>query len=145
MHKKAGSAIWLQRPLPDLLLQYAAHDISLISQLHANFLRAGWINGRALPLLRQQSARYVSATTTRRAKDIQDDRFLSLFVPLDVMDEPPAGSPRFICEGCEMTLSLRCFPVSQMGGREERLTFCRLCLLLARRNQEVSQGRWVPL
>ncbi|RDX45591.1 hypothetical protein OH76DRAFT_1407985 [Lentinus brumalis] len=100
LHEAKGSAMWLQRPLPKALLQYAAHDLKLIAALYTSFVRAGWINGRDLPLLKEQSERYIRTLHTRALKDLFDQRNLGMFVSLHVIDTPPPDAQLYECESC---------------------------------------------
>ncbi|KAI0800005.1 ribonuclease H-like domain-containing protein [Fomes fomentarius] len=86
LHKTMGSEMWVQRPLPEMLLQYAAHDIHLIAQLYYDFTGAGWITAYSFPTLRDRSARYLRTYTSCAVKQRHDKRKLSLFVPLGVLD-----------------------------------------------------------
>ena len=137
--------MWLERPLPQMLLQYAAHDLELMSQLFKNFVRAGWIHPRNLPLLKQQSARYLRTFQTRAVKDLFDKRSLGIFVPLHVLEAPSAKARSFECRGCHQMLVLSCYStVRREGGRvQHKLTFCKLCAALAQRNSERFKGDWV--
>ncbi|KAI0752944.1 ribonuclease H-like domain-containing protein, partial [Daedaleopsis nitida] len=137
MHRSMGSEMWLRRPLPEKLLAYAAHDITLVAKLLASFVRGRWISAENQSELLAQSARYVRTLASRRVKELHDRRSLGLFVGLDVLSDPEdcegRDSERHVCEGCEQTLTLRCFATStgRAGGGEKRMTFCRLCALLA--------------
>ncbi len=90
LHKTSSNPdMWLQRPLPEMLLRYAAHDLELIAQLYVNFQRAGWINKRNVPQLKAQSERYLRTFRTRAIKDLFDQRGLGPFMPLHVLETPP--------------------------------------------------------
>ncbi len=135
--------MWLQRPLPKALLQYAAHDLKLIAALYTSFVRAGWINGRDLPLLKEQSERYIRTLHTRALKDLFDQRNLGMFVSLHVIDTPPPDAQLYECESCRQQLVLRCFSTTQDGGIvQRRSSFCKLCVALAKRNSERLRGEW---
>ncbi|TFK84655.1 hypothetical protein K466DRAFT_526996 [Polyporus arcularius HHB13444] len=108
MHEQDRTEMWMQRPLPEALLAYSAHDIHIIAQLFARFEKKGhYLDDQEA--LKAISARYMEACPTRelRAKHAQLD--LCKFVPLDVLTPPPDGIPTFECARCERVLSLRCF------------------------------------
>ncbi|RPD55496.1 hypothetical protein L226DRAFT_469863 [Lentinus tigrinus ALCF2SS1-7] len=169
MHAQDRTEMWMRRPLPPALLEYAAHDIELIAKVFARFQKKGQYLDH-LEALKEMSARYMEVYPTRelRAKHAQLD--LCKFVPLEVLTPPQDGAPRFECARCGRVLSLLCFStaaagvktaesgdaassakpepqVGEQGDRvvEQRLTLCRLCHLIARRNSEEVLGEWVPI
>ncbi len=118
MHEQDRTEVWMQRPLPEALLDYSAHDIHIIAQLFARFEKKGhYLDDQEA--LKATSARYMDACPTRelRAKHAQLD--LSKFVPLGVLTPPPEGMPTFECARCERMLSLRCFSTSARPPSEE--------------------------
>ncbi|RPD70656.1 hypothetical protein L226DRAFT_514191 [Lentinus tigrinus ALCF2SS1-7] len=163
LHRTDGGSMWLHRPLPAMLLDYAAHDIWLISRV-ADVL----LPRVSVEQLREASARYMRVYPTREAKEAHVPLELSKFVPLDVVDAPLPGAPRYYCARCERTLSLSCFGTRQTPTEEaegdsdtpvnvcstvltgpafQRWTVCHLCVLIACRNLEVQTGpwEWTPL
>ena len=159
LHRTDGGSLWLTRPLPAMLLHYAAHDIRLISRVAEVLLPRVDVQR-----LREASARYMRVYATRAAKEAHVPLELSKFVPLDVIDAPPPDAPRYLCARCKRMLSLQCFGVrsGEEGGGDvdaststisvhnvqsswttlQRWTVCHLCVLLACRNSEVQTGPW---
>ena len=161
LHRTDGGSLWLTRPLPAMLLHYAAHDIRLISRVAEILLPRVDVQR-----LREASARYMRVYPSREAKEAHVPLGLSKFVPLDVIDAPPPLAPRYPCARCKRMLSVLCFSVKS-GPEEEgdvdvnaststinmhnvqsswstpqRWTVCHLCVLLACRNSEVQTGPW---
>ncbi|RDX45588.1 hypothetical protein OH76DRAFT_1486238 [Lentinus brumalis] len=151
LHKTSSNPdMWLQRPLPEMLLRYAAHDLELIAQLYVNFQRAGWINKRNVPQLKAQSERYLRTFRTRAIKDLFDQRGLGPFMPLHVLEKPFAKARCFECVGCKQLLILHWFSTgTREGGRtpkqRTRCTYCKLCVALAKKKSEKFQGKWVAV
>ncbi|TFK84652.1 hypothetical protein K466DRAFT_665018 [Polyporus arcularius HHB13444] len=142
--------MWLKRPLPEMLLRYAAHDLELIGQLYVNFQRAGWINKRNVPQLKAQSERYLRTFRTRAIKDLFDQRGLGPFMPLHVLEKPFAKARCFECAGCKQLLILHWFSTgTRDGGRapkqRTRCTYCKLCVALAKKKSEKFKGKWVAV
>ncbi|TFK84653.1 hypothetical protein K466DRAFT_588742 [Polyporus arcularius HHB13444] len=146
LQKAQGSGIWLERPLPETLLRYAAHDLTLIAMLYASFMRGGWIKENNVALLKEQSARYMRTFRTREIKDLFDDSKVAMFVPLHVLEAPPGNAQLIECLWCKQQLPLRCFTVRRDAGRvQQRSTLCKLCAALAKRDSEGSRGEWVAV
>ncbi|PIL29376.1 hypothetical protein GSI_09428 [Ganoderma sinense ZZ0214-1] len=132
MHADQQSAMWMQRPLPSPLLHYAAHDIELIALVLDRFApgqRGDYLT--ALPDLLAMSARYMQASPTRELRALHVRLDLCRFVPLDVLKAPSAGATR----------------LKEASRRQSlvRLSLCRLCDLLARRNAEVIVRDWLEV
>ncbi|KAM5539782.1 hypothetical protein V8D89_006595 [Ganoderma adspersum] len=157
MHEDQQSAMWMQRPLPPPLLHYAAHDIELIALVLDRFGpgEQGDYLGQ-LPELLAMSAQYMLAYPMRELRALHVPLDLCRFLPLDVLDAPPARAPRYGCARCMRMLSLACFLTTRaqaepVGGeasgsqRLVRLSLCRLCNLLARRNAEVIVRGWLEV
>ena len=136
--------MWTNRPLPSVLLQYAAHDIEVIARLYKRFLKASRNSFFAnLPALKAASMRYMSVYTTREMHALHEPQDLLRFMPLDVLDAPDPSAPRYRCGRCERELSISCFKTEIAGGLKTRMSLCRLCVLLARRRKEASLGEWI--
>ena len=145
MHHSIGSRMWLERPLTEQLLQYAAKDILLIGLLYAEFAQQGWIP-QEFPnyhRLLGQCQRYVSAHR-EQGKSGETDIFKPCqIMPLDVLDHPVGAKHR--CAACRRSLSLAAYetyhgiaprpgassnaPVAAILRRPQ----CRLCEVLASR------------
>lgn len=153
MHENDGTEVWLRRPLPDQLLQYAAHDIELIALIYRHFDEQPWIHqGRKFETLKVQSAQYVSIYSSRELRARHEALQLSRFMTLGLVDkdEPTRrDAPTYDCKRCETLLPARCFVVvASTGGpvaQEKRWSFCRLCRAITRRNKEADQGEWLPI
>ncbi|KAI0752941.1 hypothetical protein C8Q80DRAFT_486532 [Daedaleopsis nitida] len=164
LHKKNGTEMWMQRPLPDVLLQYSAHDIEMIARMYERFKKKSSYL-RDPDTLKEMSARYMRAYPTRELKALHAQLDITKFLPLDVLEAPPEQARRYRCLRCERMLSLSCFATAAAGtgrgteqrddrssdgssgddGRARRFTVCHLCYLLARRNTESMLGEWIPM
>lgn len=136
----------MNRPLSTPLLRYSAHDIKLIALLYAFFSNSarsasylGDMSG-----LKAMSARYMLVYPTRELRALHMTLGMARFVPFEVLEEP-LGGVRCSCTRCSRLLSLRCFATTVEGGVEKRKTFCRLCVLLARKNWEGKVPEWSPV
>ncbi|KAI0633944.1 ribonuclease H-like domain-containing protein [Trametes polyzona] len=133
MHAAGGSALWLKRPLPENLLEYAAHDLTLIALVYAYFLRKTWIHTAVdRGTLGAQSARYVAFFGTREgmARAAAQDR--KRFMPLGIIDDVGDGGRGQGKRGGQ----------TRTGVQVQRRAFCRLCNAIAKRNEE-AEGEWV--
>ncbi|KAI0640481.1 ribonuclease H-like domain-containing protein [Trametes meyenii] len=146
MHQNNESELWMTRPLPAKLLAYAAHDLEMIALVYGHFMDKAWIRNETAQL-KVQSARYVEMFRTREDFEQFSSRDLKRFMPFGFV-EGGSRAPRYLCSSCEQSLTADCFtkkvtPRSQgMGGEVQRLSYCRLCNAIARRNQW-AQGEWV--
>ncbi|TFK80693.1 hypothetical protein K466DRAFT_503441 [Polyporus arcularius HHB13444] len=158
LHETDGGSMWLNRPLPPMLRDYAARDIQLISRVSDVILPRV-----DMEQLREASARYMRVYPTRELKEAHVPLELSKFAPLDVIDAPPPGTPAYPCARCGRMLSLSCFatrePTAVAEGAERepdasvqdqgpsaghrwRWTMCRLCVLIAVRKSEAQMESW---
>ncbi|KAI1790034.1 ribonuclease H-like domain-containing protein [Ganoderma leucocontextum] len=161
MHQENQSDMWMQRPLPPPLLRYSAHDIEMIALVYDRF-GPGKQGNYLKPFqeLMAMSARYMQAYPTRELRALHVPLDLCRFLPLDVLTAPPAGGARYRCARCERMLSLPCFLTTHVqatpagsrgrGGASNsqplvRLSLCRLCDLLARRNAERIVREWIEI
>lgn len=164
MRKSCGSATWLARPLPELLLTYAAHRLSLIAAVYAHFTGRKWVCEH-MRTLRAQSAVYVGVLASREESERLHGLRLRLFLPLGIIDRDGGdgvdeSAPRYVCECCRRDLTLDCYTtrlqsadtsesdegqgvgdVRQAQARE-RLSYCRLCNAVAQRNKR-ALGEWL--
>ena len=146
MHHDQQSDMWMQRPLPLPLLRYSAHDIEMIALVYDRFApgqRGDYLE--PLAELLAMSARYMQAYPTRELRALHVPLDLCRFLPLDVLVPPPMWALRYSCARCVRMLTLSCFLTTQAGNRGPvvRLSLCRLCNLLARRNEERIVREWI--
>ncbi|KAI8968699.1 ribonuclease H-like domain-containing protein [Trametes punicea] len=96
MHKAQGSEIWMRRPLPHRLLNYAGHDAVLIAQLYARLMQEPWIRSDGtLEQLKTLSARYIDMFPTRALLKKHQDLDLKRFLPLGFLDDYVMGSRQY--------------------------------------------------
>ncbi|OJT15381.1 hypothetical protein TRAPUB_8063 [Trametes pubescens] len=155
MHEAGESAFWLERPLPEHLKAYAAHDLTLMSLVYVHFMRRAWVCKR-LQLLCAQSAVYIGMLGGRAEHARLAAMDFKRFMPLGIIsEEGDVGSKtRYTCDCCRGALGGDCFVKRVVEGPEgmdkdgsktikiERLSFCRLCNALAQRNKR-AEGEWV--
>ncbi|KAI0079780.1 hypothetical protein K474DRAFT_1616836 [Panus rudis PR-1116 ss-1] len=145
MHKNNQSDMWMQRPLTEQLLRYAAMDIQLISMLCTAFIQKGWIPSdpyRYNELL-TQCARYVSAHR-EQGKSAETDVFRPTGVmPLDVLTTPWGSLQK--CIACHRSLSPSCFETTTDGINRWRRPRCTLCQVLAMKHRLDHDNRWILL
>ncbi|KAI0665327.1 hypothetical protein C8Q78DRAFT_1073023 [Trametes maxima] len=128
------------------LLTYAAHDLEMISLVYGHFMRKAWIRNEMVQL-KTWSARYVGMFHTREHAEQFGLRDLKRFMPFGFIEEGK-GAPRYLCASCEQQLTADCFTKKATPGgkgkrgKVQRLSYCRLCNAIARRN-ESTQGEWV--
>lgn len=142
MHKDKKADMWIQRPLSEQLLQYAAKDIQLISMLCTKFIQKGWIPTAILPYqeLLQTCARYISAHI-EQGKSAEMDPFRPTgLMPLDVL-LPPSGFC-YKCAGCNRTLSATCYAIDTDGFYRYRRPRCNLCHVLAMKYRVRGDTKW---
>lgn len=143
MHKDNQGEKWMERPLSEQLLQYAAKDIQLISMLCTDFIMKGWVPSdpsRYYPLLRQ-CERYVSAHYEQGKSDESDPFRPTGVIPLDVLTEP--DGVKYRCLACNRSLSGTCFPWATNGISNWRRPRCSLCHVLAIKNRVKPDMRWL--
>lgn len=143
MHKDKKADMWIQRPLSEKLLQYAAKDIQLISMLCTAFIMRGWIP--PIPslwyALLGQCSRYVSAHVEQGKSEETDPFRPTGIMPLDVLTEP--WGPRFKCTGCNRSLSMSCYTIDCSDGfYRRRRPKCNLCHVLAMKYRLRAEGEW---
>ncbi|CAL1710956.1 unnamed protein product [Somion occarium] len=145
MHKDNKSDVWMQRPLTEQLLQYAAKDIQLISMICTDFIQKGWIpsDPHAYYHLLAQCARYVSAHR-EQGKSGETDAFRpTAIMPLDVLTEP--WGMQHQCVACRRSLSVSCYQVLEDGLYRWRRPRCSLCHVLAMKHRIEADARWLLL
>lgn len=164
MRKSCGSAMWLARPLPELLLTYAAHRISLIAAVYAHFTDRKWVCDH-MRTLRAQSAAYVGLLGLREENERLNQLKLRMFLPLGIIDrdggdDVDESAPRYVCECCRRDLTMDCYTTRlqstdtsesdegqsvgdvMQAETRERLSYCRLCNAVAQRNKR-ALGEWL--
>lgn len=162
MHRAGESGRWLERPLPDRLVQYAANDIYIIATVYTFFISKKWIR----PQLKAQSARYINAEVTREHKERRAQIGSSRFLPLGVLTDPTKG-PVFICSWCERALELTSFQhqllqqtveptqktaKGKKGKYVTRATIslrrkpcCRVCVVSAMKSEVKLNENWITI
>ncbi|KZV86317.1 hypothetical protein EXIGLDRAFT_572341, partial [Exidia glandulosa HHB12029] len=103
--------VWMNRPLSETYLSYAANDIELLSRVYALFQSRAHVSNRTRnrPELEIQSARYVRMHSSPIPKD---DAFrMSNLMPLEVLSAPSGAGAvsRKNCTKCYRSLSAACF------------------------------------
>ncbi|KAK0444095.1 ribonuclease H-like domain-containing protein [Armillaria borealis] len=95
---------WLERPLSQEQLGYAAKDVRLIGRIYEHFKAQNYLTEN----LPEQSERYV---THWEARQPEKDRYFNshCLLPLDIIDYD-ARRPTKRCDGCERLLAVQCFP-----------------------------------
>ncbi|OJT03416.1 hypothetical protein TRAPUB_5993 [Trametes pubescens] len=161
MRKACGSAMWLARPLPELLLTYAAHRVTLISIVYAHLMDRKWV-GKNIRALHAQSAVYMGVLGSREENERLAELRLRMYLPLGIIDrlEDDDGTPRYACDCCRRYLTMDCYMTRLHGmdtseGEErqgagnvrqvqkrERLSYCRLCNAIAQRKGR-TLGEWI--
>lgn len=121
MHRDAGGQLWMNRPLPPNLLDYAANDIHAIRTLYEHFTSSGWIPPNPTSLL-QASARYIAL---HHEPVDTDDPFIKggPFLPLDILTV--LGGRTCQCRDCHRQISIQHFTASP--PKYTRVTSCRVC------------------
>lgn len=166
MRKSCGPAMWLARPLTELLLTYAAHRLTLIARVYAYLTGQEWV-GEHIRTLRAQSAVYVGLLGSREENERLNELRLRMFLPLGIIDrdggdDVDESAPRYGCKCCRRELTLDCYTtrlksadtaesdrgraqgVDDVGQAQagERLSYCRLCNAVAQRTKRAS-GEWL--
>ncbi|KZV59496.1 hypothetical protein PENSPDRAFT_644892 [Peniophora sp. CONT] len=156
MHKSNEGYRWMNRPLEDMLVKYAAADIRALAHILAAFTASGVIpsSGPEFDTLKQLSARYVSRNGVRaRVAERQPFSVGALFFP-DTLHATPESllSP---CTGCGAMLTLDCFQAKDERGMRVRQQYCRACVAAARysaqrrrspaSNNVVQSAPWLPV
>jgi hypothetical protein len=147
MHHTGGSAFWMQRPLPAQLLQYAANDIFLLSQLYNYFLKRRWIREANFSDLLTQCKRYVSMHKEQGRMDESDYFRRGPLLPLDILSTmgPLAQGE---CMSCGRRLSKHAYEIgiwSENGTSESfelRRMRCRRCHVVAIQRRLTDDDRW---
>ena len=118
MHHDKGSAMWMERPLSQQLLCYAANDVHIISLLYHHFQKVGWLSTKAQPDLLEQSARYVTMHANKERLDGTNMFFCHSFLPFNILTECANSAKR--CRGCTRV-------VSQIHFEGRHSPNCRVC------------------
>ncbi|KAJ3755442.1 ribonuclease H-like domain-containing protein, partial [Lentinula raphanica] len=131
--KQVNHDIWMDRPVPDEHLQYAAHDVEMIHTLYAHLTQQGYINPY-LRILLYQSKRYVSIWSD--APPVLGDDYRSHpILPLEIIDAFPENEygsrpakGTIVCGGCARTLTTDSFPRLSRTAAARR--YCFVCYVL---------------
>lgn len=154
IHAENRSSMWMSRPLSDVLLQYAAGDITRISALYKHFKEKGYLDD--LPRLLEISQRYVSMHQLLGRPD-QSNKFLRCGVlPLNILDCVLSDSGSVImpgsidttCEGCHRLLMEEHFPVQGPTKKEgvgtskgrERMPTCKVCTYILAKEKYIAKS-----
>ncbi|KAL5478239.1 hypothetical protein ACEPAI_2423 [Sanghuangporus weigelae] len=151
LHTDNLSEIWMQRPLSDQLLDYAASDIKRIAKLYDHFVEHGYLKQREQLL--DLSSCYVSMHYKTGKPDPENIYLRGPFLPLSVSLEinstddvrAPASSKE--CSGCGRTIPERHFPYelttknkgkkTPSGKMDEnvapRASLCKICTLIVKK------------
>ncbi|KAK0193327.1 ribonuclease H-like domain-containing protein [Armillaria mellea] len=115
---------WLERPLSQEQLGYAAKDVRLIGRIYEYFKAHDYL-AENLP---EQSERYV---TYWKATQPQRDRYFNshCLLPLDIIDYD-ARRPTKKCDGCERLLAVQCFPRETTNSEG---IYCWVCNAILRK------------
>ncbi|KAK0222885.1 ribonuclease H-like domain-containing protein [Armillaria nabsnona] len=115
---------WLERPLSQEQLDYAANDVRLIGRIYEHFKVHNYLAENLL----EQSERYV---THWKAGQPEKDRYFNprCLLPLDIIDYD-ARRPTKRCDGCERLLAVQCFPRETTGSEG---TYCWVCNAILRK------------
>ncbi|KAL5498053.1 hypothetical protein ACEPAH_2984 [Sanghuangporus vaninii] len=151
LHSDNLSGIWMQRPLSDELLEYAASDIKRIAKLYDHFAECGYLKQREKLL--DLSSLYVSMHHKTGKPDPENIYLRGPFLPLSISLEinstcdvhAPASSKE--CSGCGRTISEHHFPYELTtknkgkkipdGKMDEnvapRASLCKICTLIVKK------------
>lgn len=132
MHNSGGSAVWMERPLSEQLLCYAANDVRVIALLYDHFQEADWLSAKVQPDLLEQSARYVAMHSSKERVDRTDMFLCHPFLPFDILTERQNSAKR--CRACKRMVS----QVHFGGAKGQRSSHCRMCqaVVLRKKVQE---------
>ncbi|KAK7678046.1 hypothetical protein QCA50_018987 [Cerrena zonata] len=163
MHRAGESGRWMERPLPERLIQYAANDVYLIAVVYTFFLEKKWIQKE----LKAQSYRYINAEKTREDKQRRQQIGASRLLPLGVLSDPSAlYGTLHVCAWCKRLLDLGSFQHSSytqptpgekgkkskkgqkgnVGGNTRSLRrkpCCRVCVVSAMKSEVTIDKEWI--
>ncbi|KLO14445.1 hypothetical protein SCHPADRAFT_939514 [Schizopora paradoxa] len=132
-HASNSTEIWMQRPLTDELLAYAAGDIERITALYEHFLKTGYLEDALLPDLLSQSARYVGFFRSIGRPSDENRFWRSALLPLGILQA--TGEELQVCGGCKRALSKACYPLplqeTNRNDQEDQLPYCRVCTFIS--------------
>ncbi|KAK0214121.1 ribonuclease H-like domain-containing protein [Armillaria fumosa] len=123
---------WLERPLSQEQLGYAAEDVRLIGRIYEYFKAHEYL-AENLP---EQSERYV--TRWKRQRPEKDRYFNShCLLPLDIIDYDARRLTKK-CNGCERLLAIQCFPREATSSDE---IYCWVCNAILRKKENDKRKR----
>ncbi|KZT54187.1 hypothetical protein CALCODRAFT_409266, partial [Calocera cornea HHB12733] len=125
MHAANRTDRWMERPLSDRLIAYAAQDIKLLGKLYDTFEEKSWITASGLPKLAEISARYMTMFQTRSQSVSYGEKRIWIVLPLDILVTPSGRT--YNCVFCNRSLSSACFEFEMSGRTLRRRPRCRLC------------------
>ncbi|KAH8827422.1 hypothetical protein DL96DRAFT_1465222, partial [Flagelloscypha sp. PMI_526] len=124
---KVDHTAWLNRPLSQTQLEYAAMDTLLIEKLYLHLYTGGYIPAQgSSPTLRRtqksKSHRFVTMWMDVRKPPRGNVYFGNGLLPMGIIDPIPLTSKTRQCEGCQRQLLPAAF---SQGGRT-----CHICAIL---------------
>ncbi|KZO92999.1 hypothetical protein CALVIDRAFT_286703 [Calocera viscosa TUFC12733] len=140
MHAANRTDRWMERPLSDRLIAYAAQDIKLLAKLYDTFMDKGWMTASGLSKLADISARYVTMFQTRSQSVAYNEKRIWIVLPLDILVAPTGRT--YTCAFCNRSLSSACYEFDMSGRTFRRRPRCRLCHVVSLKRGR-SAGGWV--
>ncbi|TFY62125.1 hypothetical protein EVG20_g6817 [Dentipellis fragilis] len=148
MHRTNGSGLWMERPLSEKLLQYAANDIFIIAHLFDTFRRIKYVPStrHALSRLITKCDQYVSRSGHVGLRTLQNGVFRPKGLLMAAALEPAEGTT-FECAGCGLHLTIQCYQVQITKGRGSRKMHCRICnaIVIKSKTEITPEPSWVAL
>lgn len=143
----------MRRPLSQGLLDYAAHDAVLIAAVYTRLMQEPWNKEpEKVKSFKAKSERYVAMFPNRRLLAKHQDMDLKRFLPMGFLEDADSENSGYPCSSCELLLPASCFLVrhtedsgAASAGGAQRMTFCRLCHVVARAKRRGTRGEWVNL
>lgn len=110
---------WMNRPLPESYIEYAATDIKLITRLYADFVSKGYIEESELI---DQSERYISL----HRSSLPPPGSGHCLLPLGILSPPSTYRSALTCGTCARSLSPDCFSqTARNSGGKRNCWVCR--------------------
>ncbi|KAA1472690.1 hypothetical protein DENSPDRAFT_196867 [Dentipellis sp. KUC8613] len=147
MHRANRGDLWMIRPLPQKLLQYAANDICIIAYLFETFRRIGYVPSATNDLmdLIGKCDQYVSRNGHVGLRTARDNEFRPKGLLMEAALERPRGVT-YDCAGCGLDFPIACYQVQIARSARLRKSHCRLCdaIVLKSREEIAPEPSWVP-